>query len=190
MTAKLIYFTHTSFDGYIEDEQGKIDWTSPDEERQQFVNDALRPIGTHLYGRRMYETMQVWTQFGFSGADPAFARDFHSVWQAVDKVVYSKTLKQVSTPSTRLEQTFDVDGIRAMKSRASRDLVVSGHELAAHAFRAGLVDELKFFVAPIIRGGGKPSLPDGVRLGLELVDERHFKGSGGVAYLHYRIRAA
>jgi dihydrofolate reductase len=189
MTAKLIYFVTRSLDGYIEDEQGKIDWTSPDEERQQFVNDALRPVGTHLYGRRMYETMQVWTQFGSSESDPPWARDFAGMWRAADKVVYSKTLKQVSAPRTRLEQTFDVDGIREMKLRAVHDLVISGHELGAHAFRAGLVDEIKLFIAPIIVGGGNKSVPDGVRLGLELVDERRFEGSG-VVHLHYRLRTA
>jgi dihydrofolate reductase len=188
MTAKLIYFVTRSLDGYIEDEQGKIDWTSPDEERQEFVNNRLRPVGTHVYGRRIYETMQVWTHFGSSESDPAWARDFAGIWRAADKVVYSKTLKQVSTPRTRLEQTFDVDGIREMKLRAARDLVISGHELAAHAFRAGLVDEIMLFIAPITLGGGEPSLPRGVRLELELVDERRFKGSG-VVHLHYRRRA-
>jgi len=189
MTAKLIYFVTRSLDGYIEDEQGKFDWTALDEERQHFINDALRPVGTHLYGRRMYETMQVWTQFGSSESDPTWARDFARIWRPVDKVVYSKTLTQVSGPRARLEQTFDVDGMREMKLRAAQDLVISGHELAAYAFRAGLVDELKLFIAPIVLGGGKKSLPDGVPLGLELIDERRFKESG-IVYLHYRVRAA
>lgn len=189
MTAKLIYFTTRSLDGYIEDEQGKIDWTAPDDERQQFVNDALRPVGTHLYGRRMYETMQVWTQFGSSESDPAWAQDFARIWRAADKVVYSKTLKQISVPRARLEPTFNVDAIREMKLRATHDLVISGHELAAHAFRAGLIDEIKLFIAPIVLGGGKKSHPDGVRLALELVDERRFKESG-VVHLHYRVRTA
>jgi riboflavin biosynthesis pyrimidine reductase len=118
----------------------------------------------------------------------AWARDFARTWRAADKIVYSKTLTQVSMPRTRLERTFDVDGIREMKLRAAHDLVISGHELAAYAFRAGLVDEIKLFIAPIIRGG-KKSLSDGVRLGLELVDERRFKGSG-VVHLHYRLRTA
>lgn len=187
MTSKLIYFVTQSLDGYIEDQQGKIDWTAPDEERQRFVNDVLRPVGTHLYGRRMYETMQVWTQFGSSESDPAWARDFAGIWRAADKVVYSKTLTQAPTPKTRLEQTFDVGGIREMKLRAPQDLVISGHELAAYAFSAGIVDELRLFVAPVILGGGKKSLSNGLRLGLELVDERRFKASG-VVHLHYRVR--
>ncbi|HYQ43805.1 MAG TPA: dihydrofolate reductase family protein [Polyangiaceae bacterium] len=185
MTANLVYFVTRSLDGYIEDDQGKIDWAPPDEERLRFVNDALRPVGTHVYGRRMYETMQVWTEFGSSASDPPWARDFAGIWGAADKIVYSKTLTQVSAPRTRLEHTFDVDAIRELKLRAARDLVISGHELATLAFRAGLVDEIKLFIAPIILGGGKKALPDGVRLGLELVDERRFEGSG-IVYLHYR----
>jgi dihydrofolate reductase len=189
MTAKLIYFATRSLDGYVEDAQGRIDWTSHDEEGQAFVNDALRPTGTYLYGRRMYETMLVWNELGSSESDPAWARDFGSTWRAADKVIFSKTLKQVSMPQARLEHTFDADGIRAMKSRATADLVIGGSELAAHAFRAGLVDEIKLFIAPIILGGGKKALPDGVRLGLELVDERRFAGSG-VVHLHHRVRSA
>jgi dihydrofolate reductase len=189
VTSKLIYFVTRSLDGYIEDEQGKIDWTALDEERQHFINDALRPVGTHLYGRRMYETMQVWTQLGSSESDPAWARDFAAIWKAADKVVYSKTLQQISMPRARLEQTFDVGAIREMKLRAANDLLISGHELAARAFEAGLVDEVKLFIVPIVVGGGKKSLPDGVRLGLELVDERRFKASG-IVHLHYRLPTA
>lgn len=189
MTAKLIYFVTQSLDGYIEDEQGRIDWAPPDDERQRFINDALRPVGTHLYGRRMYETMQVWTQFGSSEADPPWARDFASIWRPADKVVYSKTLTQVSTQNTRLEQTFDVERVRELKRRATQDLVISGHELAAHAFQARLVDELQLFIAPIVLGGSKRSLPKGVRLPLELIDERRFNGAGGVAYVRYRVRS-
>ena len=186
MTGKLIYVATGSLDGYIEDKQGKFDWAAPDEERHQFVNDLLRPVGTYLYGRRMYETMQVWeTQYG-SESDPIWARDFARLWRAADKVVYSKTLKQVSTARTRLERTLDVDGIREMKSRARHDLAIGGHELAAHAFSAGLIDEIHLFIAPIIVGGGKPSLPDDLRLKLELIDERRF-GSSSAVYLRYLI---
>jgi dihydrofolate reductase len=188
MPAKLIYFATRSLDGYIEDAQGKMDWTAPNEEGHLFVNDQLRPVGTYLYGRRMYEAMQVWTQFGSAESDPAWAHDFAGFWRATDKVIYSKTLKQVSMPGARLEQTFDVGAIREMKSRGAQDMVIGGHELAAHAFRAGLVDEIKLFVVPIVVGGGKPSLPDDVRLELELVDERRFQGNG-VVHLHYRVRS-
>lgn len=189
MTAKLIYFATRSLDGYVEDAQGKIDFAAQDEESQQFVNDALRPTGAYLYGRRMYETMLSWNEFGSSESDPAWARDFGSTFRAAEKVIYSKTLKQVSMPMARLEPTFDAGAVRELKSRATRDLVIGGHELAAHAFRAGLVDEIKLFIAPIIVGGGKSSFPDGVRLALELVDERRFEKSG-IVYVHYRVRSA
>jgi len=186
MTAKLVYFTTQSLDGRIEDEQGKIDWAGPDAERQAFINDALRPIGTHLYGRRMYETMQVWNELGSSESDPAWARDFGGYWRIVDKVIYSRTLKQVSMQNARLEHAFGVDAVREMKARATRDLVISGHELAAHAFEAGLVDELKLFIAPVVLGAGKKSIPDGARQRLELVEQRLFKESG-IVYVHYRV---
>lgn len=189
MTAKLIYFATRSLDGYVEDAQGKIDFAAHDEASLKFVNDALRPTGTYLYGRRMYETMLVWNQFGASESDPPWARDFGSTWRAAEKVIYSKTLKQLSMPMARLEPTFDADAVRDMKLRATQDLVIGGHELASHAFRAGLVDEIKLLIAPIIVGGGKRSFPDGVRLGLELVDERRFDGSG-IVHVHYRVRSA
>jgi dihydrofolate reductase len=133
--------------------------------------------------------MLVWNQFGASESDPSWARDFGSTWRAAEKVIYSKTLKQLSMPMARLEQTFDADAVRDMKLRATQNLVIGGHELASHAFRAGLIDEIKLFIAPIIIGGGKRSFPDGVRLGLELVDERRFDGSG-IVHVHYRVRSA
>lgn len=184
MTAKLIYVATESLDGYIEDAQGKFDWTAPDEEVHRFVNDLLRPVGTYLYGRRMYETMQVWEEQYGNESDPPYARDFARLWRAADKVVYSTALNQVSTPRTRLERTFVVAAIREMKSRARQDLGIGGHGLAAHAFRAGLVDEINLFIVPIIVGGGKPALPDDVRLKLQLVDERRFERSG-VVHLRY-----
>ena len=185
MTAKLIYTAMASLDGYIEDTQGKFHWAAPDDEVHQFVNDLERPLGTYLYGRRMYEMMKGWeTEYGGPSARPA-ERDFANLWRAADKVVYSRTLKQVATQRTRLERTFDVEAIRAMKAGARRDLGIGGPELAAHAFRAGLIEEIHLFLAPIIVGGGKPSLPDDVRMKLTLVDERRFEKSS-VAYLRYR----
>jgi dihydrofolate reductase len=184
MTAKLIYVAMQSLDGYIEDPQGKFDWARPDDEVHQFVNDLLRPIGTYLYGRRMYETMQGWeTQYG-TDSDPPVERDFAKLWRAANKIVYSTTLKKVSTPRTRIDRAFDVDAIRGMKARAQQDLAIGGPGLAAHAFRAGLVDEIHVLIAPSIVGGGKPSLPDEVHLELELVGERRFERSS-VAYLRY-----
>jgi dihydrofolate reductase len=185
MTARLIYVMNQSLDGYIEDEQGKFAFAHPDEEQHRFIGDLLRPVGTYLYGRRMYETMRGWeTEYGGESAPP-FMRDFAKIWRAADKLVYSTSLKQVSTPRTRLERTFDVDAIREMKSRARQDLSIGGPGLAEHAFRAGLVDEIHLFLAPILVGGGKPSLPDDVRLKLELIDQRRFQGTG-IVHVHYR----
>ena len=184
--ARLIYSAIASLDGYIADEDGNFDWAMPDEEVHAFVNDLERPLGTYLYGRRMYETMVGWE------TDPALAeqsplmRDFAEIWQAADKIVYSKTLEAVSTASTRIERDFDPEAVRRMKASAGRDVVVGGAELAAQAFRAGLVDECHLFVAPIVVGGGKRSLPNYVRLKLELLDERRF--GNGMVYLHYRTR--
>jgi dihydrofolate reductase len=185
MTSKLIYLAMGSLDGYIEDREGKFDWAAPDEEVHQFVNDIVRPVGTYLYGRRMYETMKGWqSEYGVA-SDPPVTRDFAEVWRAADKVVYSTTLKEVSTPKTRLERSFDPTALRALKARAERDLAIGGAELAAHAFRAGLIDEVHVIIAPIIVGGGKSAFPADVRLKLNLVSERRFEASRAV-HLHYR----
>jgi dihydrofolate reductase len=187
MSGRLIYVSIESLDGYVEDAQGKFDWVRPDEEVHRFINDLLRPVGTYLYGRRMYETMRVWqTEYG-GETDPPFLRDFAQLWRVADKVVYSTSLQKISTPRTRLERTFDVEAVRALKAHAHRDLTVGGAGLAAHAIRAGLVDELHLFIAPSILGGGKPSLPDHVRVTLALTDEHRFERSGMV-YLRYLAR--
>jgi dihydrofolate reductase len=181
--AKLIYAAITSLDGYVADEDGKFDWSAPDEEVHAFVNDLERSVGTYLYGRRMYEVMVVWDDPDtFAGGLPVI-RDYAQIWQAADKVVYSKTLEAVSSSRTRIERDFEPDAIEEMKARAARDLSVAGPELAAQAIEAGLVDELHLFLAPIVVGGGKPSLPDGVRLELDLLSERRF--GNGVVHLHY-----
>ena len=185
--AKLIYSAIASLDGYVADEDGDFGWAVPDEEVHAFINDLQRPIGTHLYGRRMYETMAVWE------ADPTLAersplmRDFSQSWQAADKIVYSKTLAAVSTARTRIERDFDPEAVRRMKALAGRDLIVGGPGRAARAFKAGLVDECHLFVAPVVVGGGNRSLPDNVRLELELLGERRF--GSGMVYLYYRVRA-
>ena len=183
--AKLIYSSITSLDGYVADESGNFDWAAPDEEVHAYVNDLERPVGTYLYGRRMYQTMLFWeTAHTLAGASPA-ERDYTQLWQAADKVVYSTTLGRVSTARTRLERRFDPEAIRAMKAEASRDLSVAGATLAASALAAGLVDELHLFLTPVLVGGGRRSLPEGVRLNLELVNERRFRS--GVVHLHYRV---
>jgi dihydrofolate reductase len=181
--AKLIYSTIASLDGYIADEDGNFDWAAPDEEVHAFVNDLERPVGTYLYGRRMYEVMAVWETID----DPApVMRDYAEIWRAADKVVYSKTLDAVPTPRTRLERDFDPDAVRRMKATAQSDISVGGPELAAQAIAAGLVDELHLFVTPVVVGRGKRSLPNNVRVNLELLDERRF--GDGVVHLHYGVR--
>lgn len=182
--AKLIYSAITSLDGYIEDEEGNFDWGAPDEEVFSFINDLERPGGTHLYGRRMYETMVYWETVQVLADQPAHLRDFRDLWQAADKIVYSKSLETVSSEKTRLERTFDPRVIHEMKSSEERDISVSGPNLAAQAFKAGLVDECRLFLTPIVVGGGKPSLPNDVRLDLELLSERRFRN--GFVFLHYR----
>jgi dihydrofolate reductase len=182
---KLVYTAFMSLDGYIEDESGAFDWAMPDAEVHAFANDLERAVGTQLYGRRMYETMAVWQTFGDEPGLPAEVSDFAEVWRGLDKVVYSRTLDAVSTPRTRLEREFDPDAVRHMKEDADRDISVSGPGLAQHAFRAGLVDEVHVVVFPVSVGGGKPALPQGARVNLDLLDERRF-GNGAV-HLHYRV---
>jgi dihydrofolate reductase len=184
--AQLIYSAISSLDGYIEDRQGKFDWAAPDEEVHSFINNLERSAGTYLFGRRMYEIMMVWETDPNLAADSPITRDYAEMWQAANKIVYSRTLETASTRRTQLERTFDPQAIRKLKESTEQDILIGGPELAAHAFRAGLVDECQLFFTPIIVGGGKPSLPDGVRLELELLEERHF--GSGVVYLRYRTR--
>ncbi len=182
--AKLIYSAITSLDGYVADAGGKFDWAAPDEEVHAFVNDVERPVGTYLYGRRMYETMVYWETAHTAADQPPVHRDFAAIWQAADKVVYSTTLETVSSEKTRIERAFDPDAVARMKAAASRDISVGGPHLAAQALAAGLVDECQLFMSPVVVGGGNRSLPDDVRVGLELLDERRF--GNGVVYLRYR----
>ena len=185
--AKLIYSAITSLDGYVADENGNFDWAAPDEEVHRFVNDLERPIGTYLYGRRIYETMIYWETAHTLPDQPPFIQDFAGIWQAADKIVYSKTLDTPSSARTRIERDFDPDAVRRMKASAERDISVGGPDFAAQAIKAGLVDEYHLFLTPIIVGGGHQSLPDNVRLELELLDERRF--GNGVVHLHYRTKS-
>ncbi|MGH2814922.1 MAG: dihydrofolate reductase family protein [Actinomycetota bacterium] len=184
--AKLIYLFNVSLDGYIADEDGKLDWTAPDEEYYSFINDLQRPVGTYLYGRRLYELMHVWETDPAAAAQSPGTREFAEIWQAADKVVYSTTLEAASTTRTRIERDFDPEAVRQLKAAAERDLTVGGPTLAAHAITAGLVDEYQLFVWPVVVGGGKRFLPDRARLQLELLDERRL-GNGAV-YLRYRTQ--
>jgi dihydrofolate reductase len=183
--AKLIYVSNVSLDGYIEDEHGSFDWTAPDDELFAFITDLVRPVSTYLYGRRLYDTMAVWETDPALAAQSGLTADFATNWQAASKVVYSTRLGAVPTARTRLERTFDPASVRDMKASSSSDLTVGGAQLAAHAFRAGLVDECHLLVRPVLVGAGKPALPSGVRTGLELLDDRRL--GKGVVYLRYRV---
>jgi len=182
----LIYSGITSLDGYVSDQNGNFDWSVPDDEVHTFVNDLERPVGTYLYGRRMYEVMVAWETMPLDG-QPPFIRDFAKVWRAADKIVYSRTLQSVSSARTRIEREFDPEAVRQLKANAATDLGVGGPELAAQAIRAGLVDQWWLLVSPVVVGGGKQFLPDDVRLNLELGDERRF--ANGVVYLRYHAKS-
>jgi dihydrofolate reductase len=182
--ARLIYSTIASLDGYVADADGNFGWAAPDEEVHTFVNDLERTAGTHLYGRGMYETMVVWETMDLAGRSPP-VRDYAEIWRAADKVVYSTTLVEASSTRTRIERKFDHEAVRRLKASAEHDITVGGPGLAGAALAAGLVDEIHSFVVPVVVGGGTRSLPDDVRLKLELLDERRF--GNGFVHLHYRV---
>ena len=182
--AKLIYIANTSLDGYIEDRDGGIEWGTPDEEYFSSINDIERPIGTYLYGRRMYEAMLYWETAPIAD-QPAWVLDFTNIWREADKVVFSKTLATVSSARTTLERGFKVEAIRQMKAGDTSDLTVGGADLAAQAFRAGLVDECHLYFWPVALGGGKQALPRHERLAFHLLNEKHFRS--GIVHVHYRV---
>jgi dihydrofolate reductase len=186
--ARLIYSSIASADGYVEDAAGSFDWAAPGEELLCFVNDLERPVGTYLYGRRMYETMLYWETAHTVPGQPSSVREFTGIWQAADKIVFSTTLPSVSTARTRIERNFDPGMIRQLKSSTQHDMTVGGAGLAGQAVRAGLVDELQLFLVPIVVGAGKRALPNGVRSDLELVETRRF--ASGAVYLRYRPKPA
>ncbi|MFL6006119.1 MAG: dihydrofolate reductase family protein [Gaiellaceae bacterium] len=181
--AHLIYSAIASLDGYVADEDGNFDWAAPDEEVHAFVNELERPIGTYLYGRRMYETMVFWESPPDLAAEPRVFREYADVWKSADKIVYSRTLATAAGARTRIEREFDPAAIRRLKATAARDITVGGAELAAQAMAAGLVDECQLFLVPVVVGGGKRALPE-LRVHLELLDERRFRN--GTVYLRYR----
>jgi dihydrofolate reductase len=185
---KLIYAANTSLDGYLEDETGSFDWSVPDDEVHAFWNEHERQVGTSLYGRRMYETMRVWEDDDWLATAPPVAREYAEIWRDTDKIVYSSTLDAASTARTKIERRFEPDGVRRLKEASSGDLSVGGATLGAEAFRHGLVDECVLLLSPVTVGGGKPALPRGIRLDLELLDHRRF--DNGVIYVRHRVRNA
>jgi dihydrofolate reductase len=184
--ANLIFVANTSLDGFTEDKDGKFDWTEPSEDYFRFITNLVQATRTYLYGRRMYESMMVWETDPNLAAQSPLMRDFAVTWQAANKIVYSRTLETISTRKTKLEQTFDPEVIRQLKTTSEHDILIGGPELAAHAFRAGLIDECHLLLVPILVGGGKSALPDNVRMDLELLAERRFRN--GTVYLRYRTR--
>jgi len=188
MMAKLIYSAICSLDGYVADAEGNFDWSMPDEEVHTFVNDLERPIGTYLFGRRMYEVMRYWETAPTGNRERSAEQEYAKIWQAADKIIYSKSLDDVSTARTRIEREFDPNTVQQLKAAAARDISVGGPTLAAQALKLGLVDECHQFLSPIMVGGGTQAFPDEVHLELELLDERRF--GNGVVHLHYRIKGS
>ena len=185
---KLIYAANTSLDGFLEDETGSFDWSVPDEEVHAFWNEHERNVGTSLYGRRLYETMRVWEDDDWLAGEPAVVREYAGIWRDGDKVVYSSTLQEVSTARTRIERTFAPEAVQQLKEGSSSDLSIGGATLAAEAFRHGLVDECVLLLCPVVVGGGKPALPRGVRLDLDLLEHRRF--GNGALYVRHAVRNA
>jgi dihydrofolate reductase len=184
--ARLIYATIASLDGYITDTDGNFDWAAPDEEVHGFINDLERPIGTYLYGRRMYQVMVAWEAICESDATSAVTRDYAAIWRAADKIVYSTTLPAVSSARSRLEREFEPHAVRELKDSVDRDLGIGGPALAAQAIGAGLVDELHMILLPVVIGGGTPALGRSVRCDLDLVEDRSF--GNGTMYLRYLVK--
>ncbi len=182
----LIYAANVSLDGYLEDEAGSLDWSVPDEEVHAFWNEYQRRIGTALYGRRMYETMRVWESDDWLADEPAVVREFAALWRDTDKIVYSSSLAGVSTARTTLEPRFEPEAVRRLTQASRADLSIGGAEIAAEAFRHGLVDECVLLLCPVVVGDGKPALPRGARLDLELLDHRRF--DNGAVLLRYAVR--
>jgi dihydrofolate reductase len=183
--AKLIYSAIASLDGYVEDHEGNFDWAAPDAEVHAFINDLERPIGTYLYGRRMYETMVFWESVNPGPDQPAVMRDFAGIWGAAEKIVYSRARQTVSSARTRIERDLDPDAVRLLKETSEADITIGGAELAGQALALGLVDECHLFLGPIVVGGGKRALPDNIHAQLELLDTRRFRN--GVVHLRYRV---
>jgi dihydrofolate reductase len=184
--ARLIYSSISSLDGYIEDRAGNFDWAMPEADVHAFINDLERHVGTYLYGRRMYETMTPWETDPQLVTHSPITRDFAAIWQAAEKIVYSRSLRSPRTARTRIEARFDPDEVRRIKATASRPLSIGGPTVAKSAFEAGLVDELQLFLLPIVIGSGKPSLPVHGKLDLQLMEQRRFPG--GTLYLRYLTR--
>jgi dihydrofolate reductase len=184
--AKLVYTAITSLDGFTADADGDFEWGAPDTEVLTFINDLERGFGTHLYGRKMYETMVFWEPLDATRDLSPADQDFARIWRAATKVVYSKTLEGTSSARTRIERALDPGEVRRMKETSGHDISIGGPNLAGQAMAAGLVDEVHLFITPLTVGGGKPALPDNFHCAVELLGMDRF--AGGVVHLHYRIK--
>jgi dihydrofolate reductase len=184
----LVYSAITSLDGYVADRRGRFDWATPDEEVHAFVNEAERGVGTYLYGRRMYDVMRFWESADEDPGLPPLEREYARIWRSADKVVYSRTVTDVTSARTRVERQFEPEALHRLKESVSHDISVGGPTLAAHALAAGLVDEIRLFLTPVVVGGGTRSLPDDLYLELELVEQHRFRN--GVVHLRYRTRGS
>jgi dihydrofolate reductase len=183
--ADLVYSALASLDGFVADADGNFDWAAPTEEVHAFVNDLERPAGTYLYGRRMYDVMVAWESDELIAGGSDAMRDYAEIWRAAEKVIYSRTLTEPSSAKTRIEREFDAEAVRLLKDEATAPLSIGGPELASLALAAGLVDEIRLILAPVIVGDGKAALPSNVRLDLKLLDQRRF--DNGAVYLRYRV---
>jgi dihydrofolate reductase len=182
---RLVYIGIGSLDGFIADADGQFDWSAPDEEVHSYLNQRDRAVVAELYGRRLYEVMKVWETFGTEPGDSPAVREYGEYWRNRDKVVYSATLTSVATARTRLERGFDPVAVREFVDGVDGEVSIGGPELAAHALRAGIVDRVEYYVNPVVIGGGRQWLPDGVRVHLRLTEEHRF--TNGVVHLAYDV---
>ena len=185
VVGKLIYSMITSLDGYVADEEGNFDWAVPDDEFHTFINDHFRDVGTFIYGRRMYETMVYW-ETALDQPQPEHIAEWARLWQDADKIVISGSLTEPQSKRTRIERSLDAEMVRALKRDTDRDITIDGPHIASHAIRSGLIDEMQVFIVPVIVGGGNRFYPNGVRLNLELLENRRF--TNGTVYLQYAVK--
>ncbi|THG29275.1 dihydrofolate reductase family protein [Naasia lichenicola] len=181
---RLIYASIVSLDGYVADAAGRFDWSEPDDEVHRFVNEIQRPIGTHLYGRRLYDVLVAWETWDVT-REPEVIRDYAEIWRGADKVVYSRTLQEPKSARTRIVEEFDVTAVVELKATSATDILIGGPEIAALALAAGIVDEIHLLVSPVVVGAGNPAFPDDLALSLELTAEHRF--GNGVVHLQYSV---
>jgi dihydrofolate reductase len=181
---KLIYSMGVSLDGFIAGPDGEIDWSAPDEELHRFHNQQTRELGAHLCGRRLYEVMSYWETVDENSSAPEHELEFARIWQALPKIVFSKTLQKVEG-NARLASEGVAQEVAKLREQPGKDLAVGGAGLASTVMKLGLIDEYRLFVSPVVLGGGTPYFPAlDQRINLELVETRTF--GSRVVYVRYR----